>query len=61
MLEAARIRGATAYVAMVADLAGDSALASYYYPLFQSYRLFGINSKESALLEELENNTVYGL
>ena len=43
-LEAARIRGASAYVSMLTDLAGDSLLASYYYPLFQQYRLFGIDA-----------------
>ena len=43
-LEAARIRGATAYVSMITDLAGDSVLASYYYPLFENYRIFGIDA-----------------
>ncbi|MBP3570121.1 MAG: hypothetical protein J6K04_13275 [Lachnospiraceae bacterium] len=43
-LEAARIRGASAYVSMVSELAGESFLASYYYPLFQEYRLFGVDA-----------------
>jgi len=62
-LEAARIRGATAYVSMVTNLAGESVLASYYYPLFQNYRLFGVNAggvsgvfSEEALTEEAEKS-----
>ena len=43
-LEAARIRGATAYFSMISDMAGDSVLASYYYPLFQNYRIFGVDA-----------------
>lgn len=67
-LEAARIRGATAYVSMVTNLAGDSVLASYYYPLFQQYRLFGILAggengmfSEEALTEEPQKNILYSL
>lgn len=67
-LEAARIRGATAYATMITDLAGESALASYYYPLFQNYRLFGINSgdengffSEEVLLDEIRKDAVCGL
>lgn len=66
-LEAARIRGAAAYVSMLSELAGDSFLASYYYPLFENYRLFGVNMgnedgyfSESAMGEQLEKNLVYG-
>lgn len=66
-LEAARIRGATAYVSMLSGLAGDSFLASYYYPLFREYRLFGVNAgdengflEESILTEELEKNLSCG-
>lgn len=66
-LEAARIRGATAYVSMLSGLAGDSFLASYYYPLFKEYRIFGVNAgdekgffEESVLTDELEENLSYG-
>lgn len=67
-LEAARIRGATAYASMITELAGDSALAAYYYPLFQNYRLFGIHTgdekgrfSKSMLTEDLEKNITSGL
>ena len=67
-LEGARIRGATAYVAMVSELAGDSYLASYYYPLFQEYRLFGVNAgngegylSEHTIVEPLIENVNFGL
>ncbi len=66
-LEAARIRGATAYVSMLSELAGDSFLASYYYPLFQNYRLFGVNMgneegylSESAIADSLKDNIIFG-
>ena len=68
MLEAARVCGASAYAAMVSELAGDSLLASYYYPLFQEYRLFGIGAgSEHGFLSvnDLENTAMghmeYGL
>lgn len=67
-LEAARIRGATAYISMLSGLAGDSFLASYYYPLFQEYRLFGVNAgnekgflEESILTGELDKNLSCGM
>ena len=67
-LEAARIRGATAYASMVTDLAGESFLASYYYPLFQNYRLFGVNAgdeegffSEEQLVNDIQTDVVYGL
>ncbi len=67
-LEAARIRGATAYASMVTDLAGESFLASYYYPLFQNYRLFGVNAgdeegffSEEQLVSDIQTDVVYGL
>lgn len=68
LLEGARIRGASAYVAMVSELAGDSFLASYYYPLFEHYRLFGSDAgnesgffSESSLSEEVKENVEYGM
>ena len=67
-LEAARLRGATAYASMVTELAGESFLAAYYYPLFQNYRIFGVNAgdeegmfSESILLENVEQDVVCGL
>lgn len=67
-LEAARIRGATAYVSMITDLAGDSFLASYYYPLFQNYRIFGVDAgdeegffSQGKLAEGIRENLVFGL
>lgn len=67
-LEAARIRGASAYTSMITELAGESFLASYYYPLFEQYRLFGVNagdgkssfSKEK-LQEPLKQDVIYGM
>lgn len=66
-LEAARIRGATAYISMLSELAGDSFLASYYYPLFEEYRLFGVDAgteegyfSDSAIVENLKENITYG-
>lgn len=66
-LEAARIRGATAYVSMLSGLAADSFLASYYYPLFKEYRIFGVSAgdekgffDESILTETLKENLSYG-
>ncbi len=68
MLEGARVRGASAYVAMISELAGDSFLASYYYPLFQEYRLLGVDAgdavgyfSEDGLEETLQNNVRYGI
>ena len=67
-LEAARIRGATAYVSMITDLAGDSFLAGYYYPLFQNYRIFGVDAgdekaffSQEKLEEGIKKNLVFGL
>lgn len=67
-LEAARIRGASAYVSMVSELAGDSFLASYYYPLFQEYRLFGVDAgngegylSESSIVDGLKEDVVHGM
>ena len=67
-LEAARIQGAKAYLSMVSNLAGDSFLAGYYYPLFQDYRLFSVNAGDEAgnfssemLREELQTNVSYGM
>jgi len=68
MLEAARICGASAYTAMISELAGDSLLASYYYPLFQEYRLFGVDAgNENGFFSvekietKLEENAEYGM
>ena len=67
-LEAARIRGATAYVSMITDLAGDSVLASYYYPLFEEYRIFGVDAgdedgyfAQGELAEGIKENLSLGL
>ena len=67
-LEAARIQGAKAYLSMVSNLAGDSFLAGYYYPLFQDYRLFGVNAGDSegnfspeTLQEEIQTNVSCGM
>ncbi|MBQ7864070.1 MAG: hypothetical protein IJ353_06355 [Lachnospiraceae bacterium] len=67
-LEAARIRGATAYVSMITDLAGDSVLASYYYPLFENYRIFGIDVgneegyfSQGKPAEDIKENLSFGL
>ena len=67
-LEAARIRGATAYISMITDLAGDSFLATYYYPLFQNYRIFGVDAGDDEgffsreqLAEGIEKNLTFGL
>ena len=67
-LEAARIRGATAYVSMITDLAGDSFLASYYYPLFQNYRIFGVDAGDAEgffsrkkMMERTEENLQWSL
>ncbi len=67
-LEAARIRGATAYVSMITDMAGDSFLASYYYPLFQNYRIFGVDAgddegffSQEKLKEGIKENLSFGL
>lgn len=66
-LEAARIRGATAYLSMLSELAGDSFLATYYYPLFQNYRLFGVDAgeeegyfSEEGMEEMLKDNITFG-
>lgn len=47
-LEAARIAGGKAYVQMLSVMAGDSARALYYYPLFKEYGLLGINASDDA-------------
>ena len=67
-LEAARIRGATAYVSMITDLAGDSVLASYYYPLFENYRIFGIEAgdeegyfSQGKIAEGMKENLSFGV
>ena len=67
-LEAARIQGATAYVSMMTDLAGDSFLAGYYYPLFQNYRIFGVDAGDEKaffsrekLEEGIKENMTFGL
>ena len=67
-LEAARIRGATAYVSMITDLAGDSFLAKYYYPLFENYRIFGVDAgdekgffSQGELAEGIKENLTFGL
>ncbi len=67
-LEAARIQGAAAYVSMVSRLSGDSFLAGYYYPLFQEYRLFGVDAgtklgylSEKKITETLEERVNFGL
>jgi hypothetical protein len=67
-LEAARIRGATAYASMITDLAGDSFLASYYYPLFENYRIFGVDAGDEKgyfsrgkLAEGIKENISFGL
>ena len=66
-LEAARICGARAYASMITELAGESFLASYYYPLFQNYRLFGVNEGdedgffvEDAMKEEIKEDMTFG-
>ena len=43
-LEAARIGAANAYASMLSALAGDSFLASYYFPLFEEYGLLGVDT-----------------
>lgn len=67
-VEAARIQGARAYTSMVSTLAGDSFLATYYYPLFKDYRLFAVNGGDregyfsvEMLEEEIRKNVAYGL
>lgn len=67
-LEAARIQGAKAYLSMISNLAGDSFLAGYYYPLFQDYRLFAVNAGDEegnfspeAVREELQANMTCGM
>lgn len=67
-LEAARIQGAEAYLSMISNMAGDSFLAGYYYPLFRDYRLFAVNAGDEdgefsidALEEEMQTNVAYGM
>lgn len=43
-LEAARLEGARTYLSMLSSLAGDSFLASYYFPLFEEYGLLGVDA-----------------
>lgn len=66
-LEAARIRGATAYLSMLSELSGDSFLAAYYYPLFQHYCLFGVDMgeeegylSEDMMVKKLKNPIAFG-
>lgn len=66
-LEGARLQGAGAYLSMLSELAGDSFLAHYYYPLFQEYRLFGVYAgnengyfSEEKVVNLLEENMEYG-
>ena len=47
-LEAARIAGGRAYIQMLSVMAGDSARALYYYPLFKEYGLLGIVAADDA-------------
>ena len=67
-LEAARIKGGTAYLSMLAELSEDSLLASYYFPLFKEYRLFAVDAgagtayfSETYLKDKLEEKVEYGL
>lgn len=66
-LEAARIRGATVYFSMLSDMAGDSYLATYYYPLFQNFRLFGVDAgdeegyfSQGSIAEQIKENLTFG-
>lgn len=67
-LEAARITGATAYISMISKLSGESLLAHYYFPLFEEYKLFGVDagyetsyfSKEK-IKQQLSNDITFGL
>lgn len=66
-LEAARIAGGMAYVQMLSAMAGDSVKASYYYPLFQQYGLFGVFAEKDGMYSEekikasLKEDLEYGL
>lgn len=46
-LEAARLAGGRAYVQMLSYMAGDSARALYYYPLFEEYGLLGVLAEDA--------------
>ena len=67
-LEAARLSGGRAYVQMVSHMAGDSARALYYYPLFQKYGLLGILAEDGSgyfsvkkIETEIKETTAYAL
>lgn len=63
-LEGARIKGATAYLSMLSELAGDSLLGHYYAPLFEEYRVFGFFAGDGkgyfdvGAMEELLEETI---
>ena len=67
-LEAARITGATAYISMISKIASDSFFAHYYFPLFEEYGLFGVDtgyettyfSKEN-VEQQLSDYVTFGL
>lgn len=67
-LEAARIAGGRAYIQMLSVMAGDSARALYYYPLFKEYGLLGIVAADDAgyfsdekLDDAIKEDLVYAL
>lgn|GEM_PF-3478981 len=67
-LEAARLSGGRAYVQMVSYMAGDSARALYYYPLFRQYGLLGILAEDGSgffstekIESEVKENVAYAL
>lgn len=67
-LEAARLSGGRAYVQMVSYMAGDSARALYYYPLFRRYGLLGILAEDGSgyfstkkIEDEIKENVVCAL
>lgn len=67
-LETARITGAKAYISMISQLSGESLLAHYYSPLFEEYKLFGVDagyetsyfSKEK-ITQQLSNDITFAL
>ncbi len=66
--EGARLQGAKAYLALLADMAEDSLAAAYYYPLFREYRLFAIDGgagseyfSEEALEEKIRIPVSHGI
>jgi len=67
-IEAARLKGAQAYVQMLSCMAGDSVKAMYYYPLFEQYGLLGVLSgdkegyfSEDKIEKSLKTDLTYGL